>query len=540
MKGLKGDLVLFALILSAVAHFAVMFYARPRVMVSVVRSDVLAHRKGPMRVSEAAPPPDILKMDVVQDVEAAKDAPEAAETVVSVPSVDLSLPVPEATAANVPSAPAPEFEVPVAMESPPPVMVSEAAPATQRAMPRDTISAATLPPASSTHLAAPKSSDAQGLPLVPVFRAPSVAAMTPPAPESVVEEKIGVDETESDTPEFKPVVEVMEKVSEEVVKQEKEAVRTLVDVPNAAELASHVNVSVSKTSSAQYTYFRVKISPNADLTTVPKDLVVLLDASGSIGKERMGSIRLAARKSLRSAANTGDRFNLVAFRDRFTYAFKTWQECTEASFDAADRWLGNVASYGRTDVFATIASVLTLPRDPTRPLIALVVTDGDANVGVRETAEIISKFSALNDGLVSVYMYGVKASANKELIDVLTRGNRGDSFIFDGWRWKAGSGIEGLAEKFRDPVLSDLRIVFASGCPAESYPRLLKNLYRGETLEIVGRVPAGIREVAFSLKGLNGRNAYESFFKLPLDPAAEDATVASAWGEERGIDKKLR
>ena len=539
MKGLKGDLLLLALILSAVAHVGIMFYAKPRVMVTVAGSSALAHRRGPMRVSEAMPPPDILKMDVVKDVEAAKDAPEAAETVASVPGVDTTLPAPTVAAADAPPVPAPDFEVPVAMESPPPVMVSEAAPM-PRFSPRDTMPDATLPPASAAPSAAPRPSAAQSIPLAPVFKAPSVATMAPPAPVAVVEETIVENDSAAETPEFKPIVEVMEKVNEDVVKQEKEAVRALVDVANAAELAKNVNVTVARTHVAPYTYFRVEISPKGDLAPVPKDLVVLLDASGSIGKERMGSIRLAAQKILRSASNTGDRFNLVAFRDRFTYAFRTWQECTVESFAAADKWIGNVAAFGRTDVFASIASVLTLPRDPARPLIALVVTDGDANAGVSDTAEIISKFSALNDGLVSVYMYGVKASANKELIDVLTRGNRGDSFIFDGWRWKAGSGIEGLAERFRDPVLSDLRIVFSSGCPAEAYPRLLKNLYRGETVEIAGRVPEGVHEVACSLKGLNGRNAYESFFRLSLDSAAEDTAAVDRWREERDIDRKLR
>ena len=61
-------------------------------------------------------------------------------------------------------------------------------------------------------------------------------------------------------------------------------------------------------------------------------------------------------------------------------------------------------------MFSTISSVLTLPRDPGRPLIALVVTDGEANAGVSDTGAILSKFTALNDGLVSVYMYGVKTS----------------------------------------------------------------------------------------------------------------------------------
>ena len=183
--------------------------------------------------------------------------------------------------------------------------------------------------------------------------------------------------------------------------------------------------------------------------------------------------------------------------------------------------------------------MLTLPRDPKRPLIALVVTDGDANAGVSDTAEILSKFTALNDGLVSVYMYGVKSSANRELIDVLTHGNRGESFIFDGWRWSAGSGMEGLSERFRDPVLADLRVIFASGVQAEAYPRLLRNLYRGGTLEFYGRVPAAAKDVAFSLKGLAGADAYEGFFRLPFATAPNDPAVVAAWQSEAAIDRKL-
>ena len=148
--------------------------------------------------------------------------------------------------------------------------------------------------------------------------------------------------------------------------------------------------------------------------------------------------------------------------------------------------------------------------------VALVVTDGDANAGVSDTASILSRFTALNDGLVSVYMYGVKESANRELIDILTRGNRGESFIFEGSRFRAGEGLEALSERFRDPVLSDLRLVFASDSRAEAYPRLLRNLYRGRGVELVGRVPVDEKKVSFSLKGLNGQQAFESYFSLDI------------------------
>src|SRR5574344_325994 len=103
-------------------------------------------------------------------------------------------------------------------------------------------------------------------------------------------------------------------------------------------------------------------------------------------------------------------------------------------------------------------------------------------------------------------MYGVKGGANRELID----------------------------------VLSDIRAVFTAASRAETYPRGLKNLYRGDTLEISGRVPQGIQTVTFSLSGLNGPKAYSGIFKVSLDTAPEDATAVRLFADERAIDVKLR
>ena len=383
------------------------------------------------------------------------------------------------------------------------------------------------------------------LPSAPMFDAPTLEMRGPAdAPASRIAATVGAGDEKAkekaDEKKQEPEKEVMSEVDERVVEQEKAAVRELVDVEDANELAQHVSTTLSAKTEGEWTYFRLRIRPKRSLSVVPKDVVVLIDASGSIGKDRMKSIRESARRILRSVTNTGDRFNLVAFRDSFSYAFRRWRDCTVESFDESDRWLASVVSHGRTDVFSTISSVLTLPRDPARPIIALVVTDGDANAGVSDTAEILAKFTALNDGLVSVYMYGVKSTANRELIDVLTRGNRGESIVFDGWRWNAGSEMESLSNRFRDPVLSDLRLVFTASTRAEAYPRRLKNLYRDDILEVAGRVPAGTREVAFSLKGLNRSKAYEGFFRLGLDASAEDAEVPALWRGEQAIDRRLR
>jgi hypothetical protein len=188
---------------------------------------------------------------------------------------------------------------------------------------------------------------------------------------------------------------VLDSVNEGFVEKEKAAVRALLSVPDAAPVESAVKCSLSACldpSDPRWRYFTLTFSPKTggnELPIVPKDAVILIDASGSIGSDRLRNCRNAAKEILRSCFNSGDRFNLVAFRNRFTYAFREWRECDAPSFEEADRWLSRLTAHGRTDVFSVIRSVLTLPRDPARPLIALVVTDGDANSGISGTRTVI-------------------------------------------------------------------------------------------------------------------------------------------------------
>ncbi len=538
----RQDFLLVALVVSVIAHMGLMIFMKPQVMTHVTGAASRVRPRGPMVVKDAPPPAEPVQLASVRDVEALRESPMASEALLP---VDASVDAPSSAGKNE----APEIAPPELAEAP--MMAVEVAPHLSEKIHIDRADAAFTTPivAESLHLSVPRTSSAapDASPVtaandIPLFTAPTfVPTLSDKAALETVPETLPETEgSESNTASFVPLTEVLSSVDERVVEAEKSAVRTLLNVRDARELAKFVSVVTTSATAGEWTYFRVQMNPRTTLPVIPKDVVILLDASGSIGNDRLKSCRAAARKLLRSCTNTGDRFNLVAFRDRFSYAFKSWQSCDQVGFDRADKWLDDLAAHGRTDVFAVIRSVLTLPRDPKRPLIALVVTDGEANAGVRETAQILSKFTALNDGLISVYMYGVKGTANRELIDVLTRGNRGESYIFDGFRWNAGSYIEGLCERFRDPVLSDLRVILASGSGAEVYPRRLRNFYRGGIVDFVGRVPKGRTEVSFSVKGLNGAQSYEGFFKLDLSTASFDAQLPARWENESAIDEKLR
>ena len=522
----RQDVCLIAIVISVALHIALMIWARPQVMTRV-SSQRRAPKHGPITMREA-PPMEIPKeIDFFKD-ESAKKAAPVADGNVSAPTADEALPMPSAEVAlSAPEAPVPEAKVEVenllseVKAAPLPVVVDPV-------KVRDPIDSK---PDFMSHA---------GSDLVVSIPAPTMVPVVTAAPSETLRSSL-ISFHSPEEPEHVVPEEVLEAVDEKFVESEKAAVRRLIDVGNALDMNKAVRISLEKFVADGWTYFRATVTPKLNLPSVPKDVVILLDASGSIGSTRLASCREASRRILRTCTNTGDRFNLVAFRDRFSYAFRSWRECDAKSFAEGDRWLDNLASYGRTDVFATIRSVLTLPRDPKRPLIAMVVTDGDANEGVSETKEILSKFTELNDGLVSVYMYGVRRTANRELIDVLTHGNRGESSIY-GSRWKdeSGDGIDAFSERFRDPLLTDLRVVFASALRAEAYPTALKNLYRGNSVTITGRVPGTPASIDFSLKGLAGDNAYEGFFRLPLTSAVDTPELAQAFANESALASRVR
>ncbi len=332
------------------------------------------------------------------------------------------------------------------------------------------------------------------------------------------------------------------RVDEKKVVKEKEAVRVLRDeqVPAGEPFADNVRIGLGAwvdPAHPKFKYFRVRVASRAEnpLPVVSKDMVFLLDASGSIANDRLRSCRKAVAEALR-ALNTGDRFNVVAFRDKFTYAFPeaAWKEVTDETLKKADKWPGSLTAHGQTDVFRTLRSVLTLPRDPSRPVVALVVTDGEATSGLTRNAEIIARFSELNGGLISVFMYGVKDSANAYLMDMLTRGNRGGWARHEGMRWSAAAGIPALTKKFERPVLSDVSVIFASSSRAETYPKLVTNLCEDEPIEIYGVCPADQKELVFQMRGLNGATVFENLFRIPFATAEKlDESVRREWATRR-------
>ena len=126
---------------------------------------------------------------------------------------------------------------------------------------------------------------------------------------------------------------------------------------------------------------------------MPKDIVFVQDASRSLAEERLHFCRDALNQAIRLLPK-GDRFNVVLFRDDAEFCFQGWASPTDANIQQASAFIDAMKSRGDTDVFKSMQKILGLPRDPARPLIIVLVTDGKATKGLTESTRIIGEFSA--------------------------------------------------------------------------------------------------------------------------------------------------
>ena len=290
-------------------------------------------------------------------------------------------------------------------------------------------------------------------------------------------------------------------------------------------------------------YFRVDVRrKGADvLPAVPRDILLVQDASRSIAPERLYQCREAFKRVLASSLLPTDRFNVLSFNTANAYAFPDgWRAPTPENVAAATAFLEAIRPEGNTDIYNAVRGVLSLPRDPGRSTLVFLLTDGVATAGdIRRDSRIIGEFSSLNAGGVSVFDVGVSKRSDEYLLSMLSFCNRGGPAEIARDRFEIPKVVGRVFDGVGSPVLTDIRFLFDTASGAVVTPRMTENLYLDRPLRLYGRAPAGTKEVTFQARGRNGGKKYDMVFTLRLgDPApgSGDPSIATSWARTRIYD----
>lgn len=247
-------------------------------------------------------------------------------------------------------------------------------------------------------------------------------------------------------------------------------------------------------------YFLLLLSPPAPSAkkAPPKDIVFVLDTSGSMRGEKIRQAKEGLRYAL-DALSPDDRFAFISFAT-MPRLHSPLAPATKANIARAKRFVDDLEAAGGTALNdALVEACQTAQRSRRdRPSYILLFTDGRPTVGERDEGKIVKNVVAANkaDGSPKsrLFLLGVGYDVNARLLDLLAERN-GGATQYVGPEEDLELAICSLVDKIGHPALTDLSIDFSGDAVRDVQPARLRDLFRGEQLLLVARYvrPAKVR-----------------------------------------------
>src|SRR3989449_1099629 len=279
----------------------------------------------------------------------------------------------------------------------------------------------------------------------------------------------------------------------------------------------------------------------ADAATLRRDVVAVIDVSGSMSGEKIQQAKSALIQLL-GTLREGDRFRLVAFSGGVRRYAQGWTGVTADARHDAETWIRSLDAEGGTNIAGALTEAFA--QTPAEQSLGVVVflTDGQASTGETDP-ERIAASAEQGRGKFRVFSFGIGDDVNTYLLDRLTERARGTTEYI-----RPGENIEravgSLAAKIASPVLTDVAISATSGVELyDVQPGSLPDLFAGDEMVVVGRYRgAGSGEQSVTVWGRrSGRQ--EEFSTTFADRENDDARyVEQLWAARKAgaLSREIR
>lgn len=277
----------------------------------------------------------------------------------------------------------------------------------------------------------------------------------------------------------------------------------------------------------------VRPGPTAESTVeyVPRDLVFVLDRSGSMAGGKLDQARAGLEFSL-SRLNPKDRFSLIWYDTDVHVWRPELQEAGEADVAAAREALRALRPAGSTNIHGALTRALQLLGKGERPAAVIFLTDGLPTAGVTDISRIRTDVQEANNRKARIFVFGVGYDVNVPFLDHLSSENRGDAeYVRPGDNLEAR--MAAFYEKQAQPILTDLQLALEGVETLDVYPADLPDLFVNGEVLVVGRYRKP-GNGTLRLTGLAGAasQTVQKRFRLPEREPAFDF-LPRLWAQRR-------
>jgi Ca-activated chloride channel family protein len=277
------------------------------------------------------------------------------------------------------------------------------------------------------------------------------------------------------------------------------------NLPGSIDLVTH------REPTAKRGTFMMTVTPGDDLAKITegRDWAFVLDMSGSMSGKYQTMVD--AVQGALGRLNPDDRFQLTLFDDQVMDLTNQWVNATPENVTKWGKTLANTAPRGSTNLYAGLKRGLS-KLDADRTSAIILVTDGEANVGITEKKKFLSMMQGHDVRLFTAVMGN---GANRPLLNAMTEISNGFAVSVSNSDDITGKLME-FTSKVSHQALHDVSLKISGIKTADLTPEQISSLYRGEQLVIFGHYwGSGEADVTLSGKVSGESKTYSSRFNFP-------------------------
>ncbi len=284
--------------------------------------------------------------------------------------------------------------------------------------------------------------------------------------------------------------------------------------------------------SSENGYFCLLVSPKVSLSKsqqVPRDMVLVLDTSGSMRGAKMEQARNALKYCLKNLGSK-DRFALLNFATTVSKYRDKLQDVTDEHLAHATKWVEALEATGGTAINDALAAALDFrTKEEGRTFTVVFFTDGQPTIGETNADKILRNTLTKNTANTRIFTFGVGDDVNATMLDQLSEQTRAlSTYVRPAEDIEAK--VSGLYSKISNPVLTNLKLSASNDVSLlEVYPAALPDLFHGSQLIVLGRYN-GKGPSAIKVTGQVGKDTKEFVYEL---------TFPAKTGDDRGFVEHL-
>ena len=230
-------------------------------------------------------------------------------------------------------------------------------------------------------------------------------------------------------------------------------------------------------------YFMFDALPPAGLAPMPKDVLFLVDVSGSMEGRKLDGTVTGIVRCLQGLSDA-DRFQVVRFGSDASTLFSSLSRADRTHAAAAGSFLRSLHGSGGTNLDAALKLAAEQPKDPSRPQYVFLVTDGRANLGEAGEELLFEQTKKWLKPNIHFYIIGLDYECGSRFLERLAAVSGGAYLPLHPKGDVCGSLVS-LFSRASAPVLTDVSVTI-KGVKASFSPSAPTELCDGSAVTLFG------------------------------------------------------